>query len=110
MKNTILAITHFLNIKLPYKIILRENKYKGGMAWHTALVRKGKLIGHKIEVTLDTTKDLRDTDTLIIHEFIHAWQAENGYTDIHGKSFRRMARKVEKVFEIPNIYLKKYDL
>ena len=110
MKNTILAITHFLGIKLPYRIILRQGKHNGAMALHTCYVRKGKIIGHKIEVSLDTENDRRDTDMLIIHEFIHAWQAENGHTDIHGKSFQRMAKKVEKVFGIPDIYIKGIDV
>lgn len=110
MRDIIIASVHYMNIQKPFKIILR-NKLKGNaMGLHYQLMRKNKLIGHRIEVSLDTDNDLRDCDTLIMHEFIHAWQAENGYLDHHGASFQSMAKQLQKRFGIMNLYIPGVDV
>ena len=48
----------------------------------------------------------RGLETTIVHELIHAWQAENNIQDIHGKSFKRIAKMFP---EYPDIYVKKVD-
>jgi hypothetical protein len=107
MLDTIEAVTHYLDLELPYKIILRQ-KIKGARALYYEMWRKDKLVGHRIEISLE--KDLvRDVETLLVHEFIHAWQAENKYRDTHGKSFRRKAADIELIFGIKNLYIPKVD-
>lgn len=40
----------------------------------------------------------RDFQTLLAHELIHAWQAENDIEDIHGELFQEWAGKLEKEY------------
>lgn len=46
----------------------------------------------------------RPFNTLLAHELIHAWQAENDVTDIHGQLFQEWACKLEKDFNLDRIY------
>lgn len=101
----------FLGLESPFRIELRSKQKKSMTAVYWAIYTdggKGKLHSHLIRVYLGN-QDSRDLDTLIAHELIHAWQEENKHTDIHGKSFRKMARRMSKQFDLPNIYLKKVD-
>lgn len=100
----------FLGIEKPYKIILKPS-LKGNAAEYYAMMRKQKLVSHVIRVSVDNLEtDTRDLNTLIVHEFIHAWQQEKGLTEIHGKYFRRMAKILGHEFKMPNIYLKGIDV
>ncbi len=101
----------YLGLKSPYKIEMVSKKNKNMAAGYWSLYKnggKGKLHCHVIRVYLGN-KDYRDLETLIAHEMIHAWQEENGHEDIHGKSFKKMARKMSKEFDLPHIYIKASD-
>ena len=66
---------------------------------------RGELKRHIIKLFIG--ENHRDTETLIIHELIHAWQEENKITEIHGKSFAKMARKWP---QYPDVYIPEIDL
>jgi len=74
----------------------------------------GKIKRHIIRVYI--TDDLnfnRNFQTLIAHELIHAWQAENDISDIHGQLFQEWADKLEKDFGpimIQRIYDSELDI
>lgn len=110
MYNLIAQTIGFLKIEKPYKIVLKPS-LKGNAAEYYAMVRKGKLVSHLIRISIGSLKgDIRDLNTLIVHEFIHAWQEENNIDEIHGPEFRKMARKLEKLFNMENIYIKGTDV
>jgi len=110
MYNLIAKTIGFLEIEKPYKIVLKPT-LKGSAAEYYAMVRKGKLVSHLIRVSISNLKgDIRDLNTLVVHEFIHAWQEEKGLTEIHGPEFRKMARKLEKFLNMENIYIKGVDV
>ena len=99
-----------LGLKLPIKLIFSEAK-KPKFAGMYMPIRnnKGKLTSHKITIYLNCAAG-RSIDTLIAHELIHAWQDENGHTEIHGKHFRKYARILHEDYGIEHIYLKGTDL
>ena len=110
MYNLIAKTIGFLEIEKPYKIVLKPT-LGGNSAEYYAMMRKGKLVSHLIRVSISNLKgDVRDLDTLIVHEFIHAWQQENGIEEVHGPDFQRMARKLGKHLNIDNIYIKGTDV
>lgn len=39
------------------------------------------------------------TKSVLIHEMIHLWQCINGYSDIHGKSFKQKMNEINKIGE-----------
>ena len=65
----------------------------------------GELKRHIIKLFVGNNH--RDTETLIIHELIHAYQEENKITEIHGKSFAKMAARFA---EYPDVYIPEIDL
>lgn len=99
----------FLGIEKPYKIVLKPS-LKGNAAEYYSMVRKGKLVSHLIRVSINNLEtDRRDLSTLIVHEFIHAWQAENHITEIHGREFRKQAKSLGNALNLENIYIKGVD-
>jgi hypothetical protein len=110
MYNLIAKTIGFLEIQKPYKIVLKPT-LKGNAAEYYAMMRKGRLVSHLIRVSINNLKgDVRDLDTLLAHEFIHAWQQENSINEIHGPEFRRMARKLGKHLNLDDIYIKGTDV
>lgn len=99
----------FLQIEKPYKIVIKP-KLKGNRGEYYGMYRKGRLVSHLIRVSLhDMQYELRTLDTLIVHEFIHAWQEEKGISEIHGAEFRKMARSLGNVLNLENIYIRGVD-
>ena len=97
-----------------FKIRKRYNK-KGTVADHVAFMVNGNVVEHVITINMgnvvkDASEGERDVDTLIVHELIHAWQAEKGYKDNHGKSFQRKVKKVAGILGMPRLYLSMSDL
>lgn len=110
MHNLIAKTIGFLQLKKPYKIILKPTIKAGHSAQYVSMYRKDKLVSHVITVNIGNLgKDTRCLDTLIVHEFIHAWQEETGLTEIHGYYFRKMAKILSKELELPLIYIKGVD-
>lgn len=110
METLITEVIGFLRLQKPYRITLKPRVYKDNRAVYWGVYRKGVLVRHNIQIGLvgiDT--DQRNLETLITHEFIHAWQEENGIKEIHGKEFIKKSLQIEKLFGIPNIYLKEFD-
>lgn len=68
----------------------------------------GRLIEHVI--TVYTKNPDRDYETLIAHELIHAKQEEEKLTETHGPFFIKYAKKMEKEFNLREIYLADIDL
>jgi hypothetical protein len=100
----------FLGIEKPYKIIIKP-KLKGNRGEYYGLYRKGKLVSHLIRISLhDMEYELRTLDTLIVHEFIHAWQEEKGITDIHGLEFQTTAKFLGHHLKLESIYIPGIDL
>lgn len=109
MHNLIAKTIGFLQLQKPYKIILKPS-LKGNAAEYYAMFRKEKLVSHLIRVSVNNlATDTRDLNTLIVHEFIHAWQEEKGLTEIHGYYFKKMAKILGREFNMPNIYIKGTD-
>lgn len=87
-------------------------KTKRGKHWEASYSprynQKGKLAYHKIVIL--ATDSERGFDTLLAHELIHAKQEELGLTEIHGKVFRKWARKLEQHYpELQDIFLQDVD-
>lgn len=109
MQNLIRQTIGFLQLEKPYKIILKP-RLKGNAAEYYSMVRKGRLVSHLIRISVDNLQyDRRDLNTLIVHEFIHAWQAENDIVEVHGKQFRKMARGLGNALNLENIYIRGID-
>lgn len=109
MYNLIRQTIGFLGIQKPYKIVLKPT-LKGNAAEYYEMRRKGRLVSHLIRISIDNLQtDRRCLDTLIAHEFIHAWQAENDIVEIHGKQFRKMARGLGNVLGLEDIYIRGID-
>lgn len=111
MSHISIQIAKTLRLKKPFVIQLdsRKSKDTAGL-WWPEYSEKGILKIHKIRIYIsDLEADIRNLDTLIAHELIHAKQEEMGYTDTHGKSFKRYAKKLAELYGLPNIYLKEYD-
>lgn len=87
----------FIGLRKPFTVEMVWRKNKSATAKYWGLYNeKGVLKSHRIKVyikNLDNPNE-RDIDILIIHELVHAWQEENGFSDIHGKSFKEMAARL----------------
>ena len=101
----------YLGIKKPVDILLKDSERKDATAFHEPIFSDvGKLKRHRITVyARNLNKSERSIETLLAHELIHAWQAENGATDIHGASFAKMARPMSERFGLPDIYIPSVD-
>ena len=109
MQNLIRQTIGFLELRKPYKIVLKP-ALKGNAAEYYQMHRKGKLVSHLIRVSINNLEtDRRDLNTLIVHEFIHAWQAENNITKIHGREFRKQAKTLGNALNLDNIYIRGVD-
>lgn len=107
----------YLNIRANVEVKFRSKfprNMNGARGFHNAWIRNKKVVRHVIQVLLET--DARNAETIIAHEFVHAWQSEcapNSAT--HGKRFADTAQKLRlyllgKGFNIQNdIYCEKTD-
>lgn len=111
MENLIAKTIGFLRLQKPYKIVIKPKLKEGNRAEYYGMYRKGELVSHLIRVSVSgLDEDMRDFNTLIVHEFIHAWQEENGLTEIHGPQFQDMAAYLGFMLNMENIYLKGIDV
>lgn len=98
----------FLKLKKPVnlRIITRKNKFADAEylpTYHDS----GRLKEHRIWIYLKDNS--REFETLLAHELIHAWQEEHKKKEIHGKFFVKYAKKMEKHFNLKEIYLPDVD-
>lgn len=101
----------FLGLTKPVTVRVKTGKTKKSYdALYQARYsdKTGKLLGHC--VTIYTQDSSRDFDTLLAHELIHAWQEEQGKTEIHGKHFKKYAKKMNEYFGLQEIYIKGVDI
>ena len=115
MHDLIAKTVGFLEIKKPYRIIIKPKfKPNKNRAQCWARYKAGKLVRHDVEINLHNIEgDMRKIDILIAHEFVHAWQVEQGIMDsknYHDKHFRSMAKKLGKYLGLENIYVKGVDV
>lgn len=98
----------FLKLTKPVVVRINSRTHKHWDGYYQARYNnKGNLAEHRITIYLQNQS--RDFDTILAHELIHAWQEENGHTEFHGKEFKRIARKMQKVFGLINVYVKGTD-
>jgi len=109
MKNLFKYID-YLGLEKPVtiKIITKRVPFSADAEYIGRYNNKGKLKEHKIWIYVYA--NTRKFNTLLAHELIHAWQEENSKTEIHGKYFRKYAKKMEKHFNLKDIYLKAIDI
>lgn len=111
MHDLIEKTVRFLKLKKSYRLIIVPKLTSKNRAEYTGRFKKGVLYMHDIYITMQGMQnEARSLETLVVHEFIHAWQQEKGHTDIHGKSFKRKAKQLGLVFNMSNIYLKDIDV
>lgn len=113
MYNLVLETTRFLNIQKPWKIVIKPYLKTESAAEYYEMRRKKKLVSHLIRINLECMgyENARSLDSLIVHEFIHAWQAENSIQESdHGPEFQKMARILETHLSVPRIYLPDTDI
>lgn len=116
MKNLIHLCVQFLGITKPYSIKLVSRKRKDATAVYVTWFNRkySKIVNHDIKVYLGN-EDLRDVETLIAHEFIHAWQAEYApNSKSHGRKFQQKAQELYDFLEshyyyLPDMYLPDTD-
>ena len=87
-------IIEILELKVGYTITLQNKIMSGSRAEYCSEHSdSGRLRKHCIVIaTKGIEDDARNLETLIAHEFIHAWQAEyKPNSAVHGKVFQRKA-------------------
>lgn len=98
----------YLKLKRPIQLTVIDRPHKSADAeYETEYYDNGKICQHLI--TIWNNPESRDFNTLVAHELIHAWQAENNKDEIHGPYFKRLARKMETEFNLAEIYLPAID-
>jgi hypothetical protein len=99
----------FLRLKKPVnlRIVTRKNRFADAEYEGIYSDKNGKLVEHQI--TIYFKGNVRDFETLVAHELIHAWQEENKKSETHGKFFVKYAKKMEKEFNLKEIYIEGVD-
>jgi hypothetical protein len=116
-QNLVNDCVEYLDLKWPWEIKIKHSKGKGNLAEYTCWYYKSGKRKHIITVWFEAVnQDTRNLESIIAHEFIHAWQEERGYIEIHGPEFQRMATKLESFLfmrnfhEVDRIYIREVDL
>jgi hypothetical protein len=100
----------FLGLKKPVvvRIKTRKNKKDYDALYESHYSdRTEKLLEHRI--TIYTQESGRSFEVLLAHELIHAWQEENSKAEIHGRYFKKWAKKMNEHFGLQEIYIKGVD-
>ena len=109
MHDTIIECVKILKLARPFKIeIVSASNPKMDAAYWPKYSEKKLKLTHMIRVYLG--QSARSLETLIAHEFIHAWQEENKLSEYHGPEFIRMARKLEYKLGLSEIYIPGTDI
>lgn len=110
MYKLITSVYGFLELKKPYRVILQSSMRKNAALYIAHYTQKKGLLRHIIKINMSNIPDdVRNLECLVVHELIHAWQEEKGHTDIHGKSFQKMAILLEEYTGIQKLYLPDTD-
>ena len=107
---TLHAYIKFLGLKkrINLSIITKKNRWADAEYEPDYSDKTGRLIAHNITIYLKDNS--RDFETLLAHELIHAWQEENKKWETHGEYFIKYAKKMEKEFNLKEIYIEGTDL
>lgn len=98
---------NFLDLQKPVELTMTDKNPKKWDAFYLPKYGKKRLKKHYITIS---TKADRNQETLLMHELIHAWQEEKGLREVHGKKFRKMARKAERVYNLVDVFVKGLDV
>jgi hypothetical protein len=116
MNKLIQDCVKYLQITRPYRVILQSKlKNPNWFAYHTAILNDNdKILQHRIHITMQEIETYH-LNTVVAHEFVHAWQMENGKRkELHGKHFQRKALELQGYlklcgYDIGAIYRKGID-
>ena len=118
MERLIKYSREYLDIKKPIRIEIKNRIYKNsaGVHWVDRL-DNGKIKCHIIKVSLNQISEDRNMNTVIAHEFVHAWQAEHKpFKKIaHNNTFQNKAKDFQRYlhrigFDIQPLYRKGVDV
>ena len=103
----------YLGLQKPFDIRIKSKEHKWAAGFCEQHTRKGKIIKHVITLYLPSMVSSRfSLESVILHELIHAWQAENDILvegEYHGWEFQDTARELERIFKVPNIFSPESD-
>ena len=87
----------FLGIQKPIHFELRARIYKNSAGVHWANKKGDTILKHVIKISYNQITDERNFETVLAHEFVHAWQAEyKPFKKIaHNKTFANKAMELE---------------
>lgn len=107
--DVILECVKILKISRPFKIELlsRESTKFDALYW-AHYSEKRQNLTHRIRIYLGNCG--RSLEACIAHEFIHAWQEEQGLTEYHGPEFIRMAQKLQYKLSLSGVYCPDTDV
>lgn len=100
----------FLGLQKPVVVRIKTRKNKNDYdALYESFYseRTEKLLEHRI--TIYTQESSRSFEVLLAHELIHAWQEENSKAEIHGRHFKKWAKKMNEYFGLQNVYIRGVD-
>ena len=106
----------YLELEYPIDIRIKTRSKKSCDAKYNAMLSSdNQLVHHRITIYLGNLGyNSRTFDELLAHELIHAWQQENHYLDVHGKSFQFCAEGLQEClqsfgFDVHNLYMPDLD-
>lgn len=117
MNKLIAACVKFLDIRRPYRVSIQSSlKNKDWFGYCTAVIDdNGKILRHTIAITMEDM-DKYHLNTILAHEFVHAWQFENNIGGKnHNKRFQSKAAKLQDYligagFDIGELYRPDIDI
>jgi hypothetical protein len=107
----------FLNIEKPIHLDIRPKIWKDAAGAHWGMVFPDKKIkNHVIKICYNGLCEDRSFNTVLAHEFVHAWQMENKpwRKKAHTKTFIDKAKELETFligegFKVKDIYNPELD-
>lgn len=110
----IVEVARYLGLNKPYDIRIKSKRHDWAAGFCEQHTRKGKIVKHIVTVYIPTAMDSEYTlESVIAHELIHAWQAEQGYLtegNYHGVEFQEMSEDITDTFGIANIFCEATDV
>lgn len=98
----------YLELKKPYEIRIKSKSHNWAAGFCEQHTRKGKILKHVITLYLPNIINSDFTlESVILHELVHAWQAENGLLiegDYHGADFQSKAYDLGEALEVADIF------
>ena len=106
------AIYNTLGLYKPLELRFRfQDNEETDAEYNPRFNKRGGIKRHVITLYISREFEFeRDFKTLLAHELIHAWQAENDIEDIHGPLFQKLASNLQEDFNLNRIYDPELDL